>query len=67
MKTDSLVKVYNNAMIQFSKAREELAALSMEGIPDSDVSLKSLTEKQRQLEKEINRLKATRNKKVVRL
>jgi beta-lactamase regulating signal transducer with metallopeptidase domain len=67
MKTDSLVKVYNNAMIQFSKTREELAALSMEGIPDSDVSLKSLTEKQRQLEKEINRLKATRNKKVVRL
>ena len=67
MKTDSLVKVYNNAMIQFSKAREELAALSMEGIPDSDVSLKSLAEKQRQLEKEINRLKATRNKKVVRL
>lgn len=67
LRTDSLVKVYNDAMVSLRVAQKELSGLSLNGIPDSDVTLKSLADKQRQLQKEINRLKSARNKKIVHL
>lgn len=67
MRTDSLVRVYNDAMVNLSQAQKELSALSMKGIPDTDVTLRSIAEKQRQLQREVIRLKNARNKKIVHL
>lgn len=67
MRTDSLVRVYNDAMVSLSQAQKELSALSLKGIPDTDISLRSIAEKQRQLQKEVIRLKNARNKKIVHL
>ncbi|MBM3416930.1 MAG: M56 family metallopeptidase [Bacteroidetes bacterium] len=67
LRTDSVIKVYSEALGQISLARKELQELCIPGIPDTDISLKSLAEKQRQLQKEINRLKAARQKKIVHL
>lgn len=67
LKTDSLVKVYNEAMVNLNIAKKELAQLSLKGIPDSDISLKSLADKQKQLQREVQRLKVNRNKKIVHL
>lgn len=67
MRTDSLVKVYNDAMVSLNQAQKEMQELSLEGIPDTDISLKAIAEKKRQLQREVNRLKSTRNKKIVHL
>lgn len=67
LRADSLVKVYNDAMVSLSLAQKELRALSLNGIPDSDVSLKSLADKQRELQKEISRLKTVKSKKIIHL
>lgn len=67
LRADSLVKVYNDAMVSLNLAQKELRNLSINGIPDSDVSLKSLADKQKQLQKEINRLKTVRSKKIIHL
>ena len=67
LKTDSLVKVYNDALVNINIARKEMTQLAITGIPDSDISLRSLADKQRQLQRELIRLKATRAKKTVQL
>lgn len=67
MRTDSLVKVYNDALVSINLAQKELNQLSITGVPDSDISLRSLADKQRQLQRELNRLKATKVRKTVHL
>lgn len=67
LKTDSLVKVYNLAAANMAMAQKELKSLALDGIPDSDITLKDLAEKQRQLQKEVRLLKASKNKKIVHL
>lgn len=67
LRTDSLVRVYNDAMVNLNLAQREMKARSLTGIPDSDITLKTLAEKQRQLQRELQKLKAARNKKVVHL
>lgn len=67
LKTDSLVKVYSDAMVNLNIAQKELQQLSLEGIPDTEISLKAINEKKRQLQREVNRLKSIRNKKIVHL
>lgn len=67
IKTDSLVSVYSSALADLNHAQRELNRLSITGIPDSDISLKALTEKQRTLQKALLQLKSTRNKKIVHL
>ena len=67
MRTDSLVKVYNEALVSLNQAQKELSSLSLKGIPDTDVSLRSIAEKQKQLQREVIRLKNARNKKIVHL
>jgi len=67
MQTDSLVKVYSEAIVNLDLAQKELNNLSLKGIPDTDISLKALADKQRHLEKSLNNLKATRAKKIVHL
>lgn len=67
MRTDSLMKVYNDALVSLNQAQKEMQQLSIKGIPDSDISLKAVIEKKQQLQSEINRLKSNRNRKTVHL
>ncbi len=67
MQTDSLVKVYSEAMVSLNQAQKELNTLSIKGIPDTDISLKAIADKQQYLQKTLSNLKATRTKKIVHL
>lgn len=67
MQTDSLVKVYSEAMVSLNQAQKELNNLSIKGIPDTDISLKAIADRQRHLQRTLNNLKATRTKKIVHL
>jgi bla regulator protein blaR1 len=67
IQTDSLVKVYTDAIVNLNNAQKELTSLSLKGYPDSDISLKTLAEKQRSLQRAVTNLKATRTKKIVHL
>lgn len=67
IQTDSLVKVYSDAIVNLNNAQKELTSLSLKGYPDSDISVKTLAEKQRTLQRAVSNLKATRTKKIVHL
>lgn len=67
LRTDSLVKVYNTAAANMALAQKELRAQSLTGIPDSDITLKDLAEKQRQLQRQVQYLKSSLRKKIVHL
>ncbi len=67
MQVDSLVRVYTHTAMQLEKVQQELNTDSLEGIPDTDITLKQIAEKQRQVEQAIRNLKATKTKKIVHL
>lgn len=69
LRTDSLMRVYNDAMVNLSHAQRDLKVQSLKCSTDSDmaVSMKALAEKQKQLRKELQQLKSSRNKKIVHL
>ena len=70
LRTDSLVRVYTDAMVNLSRAQKELVTHSVSAgmaAADSEVAVRTLAEKQRELQKELNRLKGTRSKKIVQL
>lgn len=67
IRIDSLQKVYNEAICKIDDVSKELTLNQLKGIPDSDVSLKMLEEKKLEMQKALNKLKATRTKKVVHL
>ncbi len=67
IRIDSLQKVYNEAICKIDDVSEELTLNQLKGIPDSDISLKMLEEKKREMQKALNKLKATRSKKIVHL
>lgn len=67
IRIDSLQKVYNEAICKIDDVSKELTLHQLKGIPDSDVSLKMLEEKKREMQQALNKLKATRTKKIVHL
>lgn len=67
IRIDSLQKVYNEAICKIDDVSEELTLNQLKGIPDSDISLKMLEEKKLEMQKALNKLKATRSKKIVHL
>ena len=67
MQVDSLVRVYSNTIAMLSNVKKELNSECLNGIPDTDITLKELADKQRQMQKAIINLKATRIKKIVHL
>jgi len=67
IRIDSLQKVYNEAICKIDDVSKELTLNQLKGIPDSDVSLKMLEEKKLEMQKALNKLKATRTKKIVHL
>ena len=67
IRIDSLQKVYNEAICKLDMTELELANNNLPGIPDTDITLKTIEETKQQVQKTLNRLKADRSKKIVHL
>lgn len=67
IKMDSLQNVYTAAIAELSTLQKELIKSKEPGIPDSDITLKSLAEQRKEIQKAINTLKAVRERKIIHL
>jgi hypothetical protein len=67
VRMDSLQRVYNSNMIRLSEAEKQLSVQKLNGIPDSDITLRVIEDKKRQAQRALNTLRAVRNKKIVHL
>ena len=64
IQTDSLINVYNQAICELNMVQHQLNEDSLTAIPDTDVTLKMIAEKQKLIKKALIQLKP---KKIVRL
>jgi bla regulator protein blaR1 len=67
IKMDSLQQVYTTAIAELSSLEKELVKAKEPGIPDTDVTLKSVTKHRKEIQKAINTLKSVRNRKIIHL
>lgn len=67
IKMDSLQHVYTSAIAALSSLEKELKQTKQCGVPDSDITLKSVAEHRKEMQKAINTLKSVRNRKIVHL
>lgn len=67
IRIDSLQKVYNEAICKLEQANEELRGTNLSGAAGPGITAKVLDETKQQLNKTLNSLKASRNKKIVHL
>lgn len=67
VRLDSLQQVYTDAINRIDLARTEMAESNQSGIPDSDITLKDLEQKRKELLNMTRYLKGIRTKKIVRL
>ena len=67
IRIDSLQQVYTSAIAELSSLEKELKETKQCGIPDSDITLKTLSKQRREAQKAINTLKAVRTRKIVHL
>ncbi|HMU47830.1 MAG TPA: M56 family metallopeptidase [Chitinophagaceae bacterium] len=67
IRIDSLQKVYTNVIVKLNDVKKELALKKMDGIPDSDITLKEVEKKKNEALRALNELRLIRNKKVVHL
>ncbi|HUM66122.1 MAG TPA: hypothetical protein PLV32_09760 [Chitinophagaceae bacterium] len=67
IKLDSLQKVYSVAVAELANLEKELKENKQAGIPDTDITLKTLSQQRQQAQKLINTIKAARNRKIVHL
>jgi bla regulator protein BlaR1 len=67
IRIDSLQKVYSEAICQLDITKQELSKNNLPGIPDSDITLRTIEETKQQVQRTLNRLKAVRTKKIVHL
>ena len=67
IKLDSLQKVYSLAVAELANLEKELKENKQPGIPDTDITLKTLAEQRHQAQKVINTIKAARSRKIVHL
>jgi beta-lactamase regulating signal transducer with metallopeptidase domain len=67
IRIDSLQKVYNEAICKLDMTKQELVRNDLLGIPDTDITLQSIEETKQQVQKNLNRLKAVRTKKIIHL
>ncbi len=65
IKVDSLTRVYNEALIKLNQVSRELNLSKQKSIPDTDISLKEIREKQQLVRKVLNNLKIAGAKKIV--
>ncbi len=67
IRMDSIQLVYNKAISKLDGVRKELTLNNIQGIPDSDISLKEIDRKKADVQRALNELKTVRRKKVVHL
>ena len=67
IKMDSLQQVYTTAIAELSSLEKELKKTEQCSIPDSDITLKSVSQQRKEVQKAINTLKFVRNRKIVHL
>jgi len=67
IKLDSIQQVYTMAVSNLASLERELVKCNEPGIPDTDITLKSVECKKKEVLKVINTLKSTRARKVIRL
>ena len=67
IRIDSLQKIYTDAICKLDMTKQELSLNNLPGIPDTDITLKTIEETKKQVQKTLNRLKAVRSKKIVHL
>ena len=67
IRIDSLQKVYTDVICKLDMTQQELSQNNLPGIPDSDITLKTIEERRQQVQRTLNRLKAVRNKKIIHL
>lgn len=67
IRLDSLQQVYSNALVNLNELEKELRTSNIHSIPDSDISLKSISEKRANLEKLIHQLNAAKERKTIKL
>ncbi len=67
IKIDSLEKVYTIALSNLSELQKEMKDNKVTGIPDSDITLKSIEEKRKAALLNVSRLKSLKDKKIIRL
>jgi beta-lactamase regulating signal transducer with metallopeptidase domain len=67
IKIDSLQEAYTSAIAELSSLQKELAENNLKGIPDTDISLKSVEQNKKEVQKAINTLIKVKTKKIVHL
>lgn len=67
VRLDSIQLVYNRAISKLDGARKELSLNELEGIPDTDITVKEIERKKLEVQRALNELKMVRKKKVVHL
>ena len=67
IKLDSLQQVYATAISNLSGIENELEKANQCSIPDSDITLKSIDQRKKEVQKAINKLKSVRSRKIVHL
>jgi bla regulator protein blaR1 len=67
IRIDSLQKAYSDAINRLDLTKQQLSVNNLSGIPDSDITIKTIEETKLQVQKTLNRLKAIRSKKIVHL
>ena len=67
IRIDSLHQVYTNAMADLTILQKELCENNLKGIPDSDISVESVEQKKKDVQKVINTLNKVKTRKIVHL
>lgn len=67
MQIDSLANVYNRAIFELNMVQRQLNEDSLTCIPDTDITLKTINEKQRMIRKALEQIKPTTTRKTVKL
>jgi hypothetical protein len=67
IRIDSLQRVYNDVSIRLNEVKKEMVEKRISSIPDSDISLKTIDERRKNLQESLKKLKAIREKKIVSL
>lgn len=67
IRIDSLQRVYNDVSIRLNEVKKEMVERKISSIPDTDITLKTIDERKKNLQESLKKLKAIREKKIVSL
>lgn len=67
IKLDSLQQAYNGAMLSLTDLKKELNIQGLKGIPDSDITLKAVEVKLKEVQVANEKLKAVKSKRIIKL